>query len=276
MVYLPKNRITVPGKLRKGRGLGEVENYEPWTQVGDFPGGKGWNSYINCLITNRPADSLSKGENYLRFINEFRPEVVDLQENFALPWNDVLAMTNELGIKRPKIWKEDNEPLTIDLMVTCKSSEGGKWREAYDYKMESSLHSQRIMAELQVKQALCKYDHCSYKLKTDKTLDFVYAKNLAFLRHYYDPNEFQHLDIEKMAMMEPILYREISSSPLPLSYACAAIDNQYAFHDASCLTLVYLLIWHRFWSIDLHQPLVPAEKRIEILERIPFGKNNAH
>ena len=276
MVYLPKNRITVPGKLRQGRGQGEGKDYEPWTQVGDFPGIKGWSSYINCLKTDRPADSLSKGENYLRFIHEFRSEVKDLQENFKLEWDDVFAMANELGIKRPKAWKEDSEPLSIDLRVTCKDPERGKWREAYDFKMESTLHNPRIMAENLVKQALCKYDHCSYELKTDKTLDFVYAKNLAFLRFYYDPAEYQHLDREKMAIMEPILYRELSSSPLPLSYACADLDAQYALHAGTCLTLVCLLVWQRFWGIDLHRKFVPAEERIEILERTNFEENDAN
>lgn len=270
----PKPKTTVEGKIRQGRGQGAGQDYVPWTKVGDFPGARGWNSYVNCLVTSRAADTLSKGEMHLRVINEFRPEVVDLQEGYDLDWNEVLPLTDELGIKKPRFWNDEHEPLTLDLLVTCKSEENGTWEEALDFKYKKNLSKPRILAELLVKEALCRYHQTSYKVFTEIDLDWDYSGNLLYIRYRHDPNDFQALNFERLTLLEPALHRGIVASTMPWSHSCLSLDYQLGLREGTCLTASCLLIWNRTWVVDLHSPLRPDEYPLKILDRHPMGENH--
>lgn len=262
-----RNRITTVGRLEQGRGEGEGPSFTPWVKLTDFPG-RGWGSLINCYVSKRAAHALSDPETRLRLMMEWRG-AKDLRENFNLPLEETLEIASELGKSHPM--ENANEPmvLTLDLLEDCLDEAKQEIQEAHDFKLSKAFAEARVMAEIDIKAEYCRRHRIKYTVWTEEEIDRVLTDNLIHIRFYHEVDDFPTVTSERLRFMEPVLYNELSSSDLPISYACLEVDRRCGFRLGTCLCMVYQLICKRVWDIDLSSPLVPDERVLEILGRNP-------
>lgn len=109
--------------LKEGRGRGEFDKYLPWLNIQDVPS-LGRSHRVWGIKTQRAHHLLSDGEFKCFLMFESDDKVIDIREQFPLDTFQTFKAAHQLGFRHPFNTDGSLYVMTIDFLVTFRSSYG--------------------------------------------------------------------------------------------------------------------------------------------------------
>lgn len=176
-------RISDKTRIKRGLGLGEGKDYKPWIRPRDFSA----NSRVHRIFGNkieREHVLLSDTERAGFQRLEFDERVLDIREQFPLlPITATESIAEALNIKHPRDKDGKNTVMTIDFLVTMRTT-AGKKIIAIQCKPKGKL-TKRVIEKFQLEKVFLHKQDIDWMLITEKELNMIKCENIARLREYY-------------------------------------------------------------------------------------------
>lgn len=180
-------------KIRKGRGMGSFDEYQPWVQKRDF-GSAGNASTVQGIVIPRLHHVLSDLELIYLMMLERRPGVIDIREQWPiLNIDQTLAICEEVG-EHHRYEEGAPVPFTLDFLVTF-DVDGERRYEAKSVKSPVDAQKPKVRKRLLVESLWCQSKNLRWDLiRTDgfysagKTT--LITANLSFMREWFS-NRYQ-------------------------------------------------------------------------------------
>lgn len=261
----PETASNIAKKIADGRGAGEGREYKPWLYTHEVPSmGLSHNPFSYKL--GREMHLLSTGEQKFFYVAEYSPKITDVREQYPLlPLEETIQIARDNNILHPKDPRSQSEKvITTDFLLT--TTDGGSIAIAFKYarplQAEKTLSSNtledlRTLEKLEIERLFWKARNIPWRIFTEIDIpENVYKNIKQFYAHY------QIEDNLKTILRDVATYiaMEITNKPqLPLREITAASDRRFAITPGSSLAIVWHLLAHRKWEIDL-QKLVNPDK----------------
>ncbi|WP_082221536.1 TnsA endonuclease N-terminal domain-containing protein [Herbaspirillum chlorophenolicum] len=248
-------------KIKKGRGIGSFDGYQPWIKKSDF-GSSGSATTIQGIVVPRVHHVLSDLEHIYFMLLERLPNVIDIREQWPILHIDkTLQLCERFGVTHGY---EGNAPtpFTIDFLVTFET-EGKKYYEAKSVKTPQDARDPKVRKRLQVEYQWCKLMSCPWALvKTDGFSGAnkkVVFENLNFIREWfknrYEPDEEETREFIRFfkTIYNPVRRMDelLERTAIGLRVTAATADNLIRF--AMWRDLLQVSLTER---IELTRPLI--------------------
>lgn len=250
---------TTKNRLKQGRGLGRLADYQPWLHIQDVPSiglacrTRGWK-------TNRVHHFLSRLELYYFYVLEWAKPVVDIREQFPLlPSNESLAIAANCDIAHP-LNPQTKHPIVIttDFVITVRR-EYTDVDEPYTVKLKEDLCSRRTLDKLEIERRWWALKNKGLKIVTEDSIPMVLAKNVEWVHPYYRPEDFTDLDDLAFSLISSTVLLALRKEPLPLSHLTMQLDDRLGLEVGTCLSITRHLIANRHICVDMHKPINPSQ-----------------
>jgi hypothetical protein len=265
-LYRPETNENYQKKVKEGRGFGEGADYKPWIRTNEFPS-LGLSSATYSHKTGRVMHLFSRGENSFWSIAEHSPHVVDIREQYPLlSYEEVLKLAEENNIPYPNIANQEHI-MTTDFLLTINKNKQTTYRAiSFKYskprvsnnKSNNNLEDIRVLEKLEIERIFWKKRGIDWKIITDQDISPIVVKNLNTF--------YQHYELDKALTAEVVnetakwLKREVLKENEPLRKITSRCDIFFGFPEAgTSLSIVWHLLAHRNWTVDLFTPVDPSK-----------------
>lgn len=252
------DRRVIENRINAGRGQGRGKAYQPWLRIQDVPSNglahrvKGWK-------TGRVHHLLSMLELNYFYVLEWSLWVSDIREQYALlPLEETLTIAEQGGIRHPAD-PQTQEPIvmTTDFVITRAQAEG-EVDQARTVKPSDKLASARVLEKLEIERRYWQRRNTDWGVVTEREIPEIWVKNVELLHGYLSLADRLPLTEADILAIVTVLLPQIGQ--LPLRQASGDCDRQLGLEPGSSLAVVYHLLAHRRWRIDMHQLLEPGKK----------------
>lgn len=265
MLYSRHNEVLVMGKnrrkwsekqyqkyIKEGRGQGRGADYTPWIKIHDFPS-NGVCSRIRGRTTGRIHHLLSRNESAYFFLLDCSAGVSDIREQFPLRLQDTLDIACSLGIRHPWDYASDFPiVMTTDFLIT--TADGYLARTV---KETDALSNPRVLEKFAIEHAYWKRHSISWKIVTEKQIDFEKSFNLQWL--YYGQSLDELIpDIQKHDRILATFLDLYETSGLPLPDAVEVLENCHSLPPGSGMAVFKKLITLGLIHLDLSRRINPT------------------
>lgn len=262
------NRITDKGRQRQGRGIGAGPSYEAWIQLGDFRN-DGVQTYYPCLKTGRLAHNLSDHEGAVRLLHITRPDVLDAQESYRLSLSATQLAARQLGVRHPRCYKTKSlQTMHIDLFLDVRLKNGLRGHEAHIVTTLKKLAVKRTLRDIRIIEKVLEQMNVRPQVWTENEVNSDLIDNYERLRVHDKLKFYPDIDVALIQRIEPELLKTLVGSRFPLAFDCQILDRRLKVKNKTCLTVVYHLIWHGIWRVDLTKKINPESEPLTILGRV--------
>lgn len=248
---------------KEGRGCGEGRNYKPWLTVHDVRS-RGLRVRVWCHKTNRVHHLLSKLEYYFFLIAEADPEVLDIREQFPIPIELSVAMSqSSTDMRHPGLpgGKKTRTVVTTDFVLTRRSATGVRYA-ARNIKYRSEHTKTSTVGKLALETAIWERTpplgvpgEVDFGVFSEKEVIADHIRNLKWLRSAYRLGFLRGIENE-VPKVESILAPLVATETDALANLTDYADEQLSLEPGSALAIVKWLIAHRLWIVDLEIKIV--------------------
>lgn len=212
--------------LAEGRGKGEGPDYRPWLQIQDIPSlGRSHRPY--GIKTNRVHHLLSDGEwkSFLKL--EAMKDVTDIREQFPLDRHQTYRMAMNLGYRHPITLDGTPYIMTIDFLVTVRTTHGRKL-VPYTFKYFPETLKRREQELIEIAAAFWRMHGCELQLIDQTFFNEELVINYDAVRSCFDISNMSFYRTSDVAGIASALRQMVAvASPEPLGMACRYIAERF-------------------------------------------------
>ena len=251
---------TIRNKIREGRGVGRLADYQPWLRIQDVPSqglacrSKGWK-------TQRVHHVLSLLELRHFYVLEWAPRVLDIREQFPLlPLEETIAIATSCGIRHP-VHPVTRHPvvLTTDFVITIKAS-SAEPDLPQTVKYEDDLCSRRVLEKLELERRYWSARGKNLAIVTEEQIPKALAANVEWIHAYRYRENFSDLDDLSFSLTASTVLKGICNHSLPLRDITMQLDDRMGVEVGTSLSITRYLIANRHLHVDMLQPINPSER----------------
>lgn len=249
---MPRRKITsADRKLKQGRGRGHGEKYKPFLTVREVPS-RGLSHRIKGWTTSRVHHFLSNLEKNYFYLLDWSSLVVDIREQFPLPIEDTMMISERLGVRHPTDPKtKESTIMTTDFLVDLLS-EGKSVMVARSVKMSQDLGSKRVLEKLEIERTYWAERKVDWGIVTELDIPKAVAEYVEWIHSSADIASSPGLTPQIISQAEAALYDLITENPREsLAHAALAIDHALGLNAGSGLWVVRHLIASGRWTVDM-------------------------
>jgi hypothetical protein len=231
--------------LKEGRGQGEGDQYLPWSHR------------VPSWKVNRLIHLLSNLELRGFFVAEWDPLIIDIREQYPLPFADTMEIARQRGFRHP-VDPHTRYPwvMTTDLLLTWYKN-GERRLYARTIKYASELRKKRTLEKLEIERRYWKQRNVNWGIWTEQTIPKILVRNVAIVHQAYFLPDF--LDQAVLFGVAHLLTSKVQAQPYhSLSRIGLDCDKHLSQPFGTSLRVAYYLIATRQWCIDMHRPLHPS------------------
>ncbi|MAF04076.1 MULTISPECIES: TnsA endonuclease N-terminal domain-containing protein [unclassified Herbaspirillum] len=248
-------------KIKKGRGVGSFDGYQPWITKSDF-GSAGSATTVQGIVVPRVHHVLSDLEHIYLMLLERRPNVIDIREQWPILHIDkTLELCERFGVTHGYA-SGAPVPFTIDFLVTFEM-DGKKYYEAKSVKTPEDAQNSKVRSRLQIEYQWCRLKNCPWVLvKTDgfsgRNKKVVF-ENLNFMREWFKNRYEPDLD-ETLEFLR--FFRTLYSPVRRLDELMERTASGLRVTDGNADNLIRFAMWKDLLKvsltekIDLTRPLI--------------------
>lgn len=224
--------------------------YKPLFRACDFPS-EGFRTTARSWKNKGLVELMSEIE-YMAFLYyEYDPVVERIAEQCALDPAETLKIALELGKKHPAV-AEGPIVMSTDLVLDEKK-EGARSRRAISVKREADLN-ERVMEKAAIEQECWKRHSRPWSMLLDTQLPSVLVANVRLVHPRHEESQLP-CDKATVSLVGRWLSPHIEAGRLPLATLCRRCDQAGLFSDGTALAVALHLVAHRYWPVDLRQPV---------------------
>lgn len=184
--------ISEEGKIRRGRGLGEQENYKPWILTREL-NSIGTTANVIDWKHGRTIQLLSGAEEMYYYVLRWDDRVVDIREQYPLNLSETVKIAERIGVKHPR---NNKTHMTTDLYVTYDDGTYGAFSVKYSRKdVDCTLASteeerkkvKRTAEKLMIEKLYWQEKGVKFNLVFREDLQPVYVDNIRRAVTYFRP-----------------------------------------------------------------------------------------
>jgi hypothetical protein len=235
--------------IAEGRGTGTGKDYKPWLTVPDVPS-KGRRSRRFGIVTGRPHDLMSNGEDDTFAIYDISPYTRDIKEQVPLlPREETLLIAEKKGIKHPRDPKTQVPiVMTTDFLITIEIN-GQLMTIARTIKQLSELNQLRVLEKLEIERTYYQCRNIDWGIIIKEHIPKYLAENCQFFSDYFFLRNIQieECDLNDIySKLTPLVLKEDTALRL-IAKQC---DRDLALTAGSSLKAALYFIANRQWQIN--------------------------
>lgn len=250
--------------IARGDGQGCGKNFRPFFRVRDVPS-RGRSSMVLGLRTGRIHHYLSDLEYACHLLAEYRPDVCDIREQFALlPWEETQQIAEALGIRHP-IYPGTRTPLimTSDLVLTTDDETGKSRYEVICVKPSSEIALEnprvhRTLEKLLIEKTYWDLRGIPWSLVTEQEIPMNRVRNLDLLRISMLSEELDWLNSHMKDFLTT--FNAAWTTHRTLLRILDLIGKGIGLCREECFTLLGRAVWLRLLPVDLDKEVIHHDR----------------
>jgi TnsA endonuclease-like protein len=244
-------------RSKEGRGVGTGADYIPYLLIHDVPS-IGLASRVWGWKANRVHHFLSRLELKFFYTLEWRPDVIDIREQFPLDLDESLAIADQLGVRHPRDPKtKDYMVMTSDFVITVKK--GFVFEEQVRAaKYERDCKKARVKEKLEIERVYWQEVRgLDWGIVTEENVETTVAANVEWLHGHREVERLMPLTTKDVACVESILTPQVTQGRFRLRDLTNECDAQLGLDPGSSLSIVRYLLANRRWEVDMNTRIMP-------------------
>lgn len=241
-----QRRIT--SRLEQGRGSGSGRAYKPFIHVRDIAS-KGRSHRIPSVTVGRVHQLLSDLELHILLQLDWHEHVVDIREQFPIPFETSQAIANEMAIAHPS-YQGTDEIVTTDFLIDLDY--GGKIsRRALSAKYVDALDDPRVLEKLELERRYWLSKDIPFYLVTEAEIPELLKKNV----HWFHPyiSHFELSSVEQHEYFNLFLTAFNKYPSQKLTELTTKLDDEYNVQAGDHLAMMRHLFAQRAFHFDLEK-----------------------
>lgn len=240
--------------IDQGFGQGDGSKYKPWARVRDVPS-IGRSTRFACLRSYRTHHLYSDVESAHFLLADFRPNVCEIREQFALlPREETLNIADALDIRHPRFPGTTTPIVMTSDLVVSTATDGGEPDFVLSVKRSSSIlpgakSLRRTIEKLAIERAFWQRKRVPWYLVTEAHFDATVVRNLGLLR----PSRRHWGSVERCRAARDLASRALSREGMRHTLRelipRAQREGDLGYQDFG------LAVWKRWLPLDLTIPL---------------------
>ena len=233
-------------KRLKTRGKGTGVEYQPFVFIHELSSA-GESVRAPGLITGRVHHLLSGLELAAFMIFDWNPNTVDIREQYPLPIEDTITLSEQLGLKHPQ-FKGKLRVVTTDLLCDFQC---GK-RLAIAVKSLTDLKDLRVREKLQLERSYWEAQGVEWRLFTDLNVPAPLKQNLQWIRTVLLEEELA--SDNDYSEVPDLLKRLLPLGDVSVTKACGRLDDQYGLEPGSHIRILRRGVARKWLKTPLLKP----------------------
>jgi hypothetical protein len=243
-------------KFIKGQGHGK--EYRPWLTVRDVPS-EGLSSRVKGWITGRVHHFLSQLETYYFYILDWSKKIIDIREQYPLPISETAEIAKRLNINHPRDPRtKELIVMTTDFLIDIEVN-GEKKIIARTVKPSQLLDNKRVIEKFEIERTYWTEKGIDWGIVTEKEISKILAENIRDMHSFKDIKGIPGITPKIVVEIEPIFYKRLSTSTIPLAHVALEMDSKFGLKEGSCLSLFRYFLANRIWTINLEESIDTAK-----------------
>lgn len=163
--------------IKEGRGQGYLKDYKPWITIRDISS-KGRSHRVFGHTTKRTHHLLSDLELAIFLLLDWNPLITDIREQFPLPLNATLEISEQAKISHPKV-RDTLQTISSSFYVNSQTADQPNF--AIRTKYTNDLQNERIIEKLELERRYWKSTKTPWYILTEKEIPLVILNNIKWL-----------------------------------------------------------------------------------------------
>lgn len=253
-------------RIQEGRGQGHGKDYKPWLTIRDI-GSNGFSTRIPGWTTGRLHHFLSELELNIYYLQDWSAKVVDIREQFPLPIEETLIISERLGIKHPMVPKTQiTVPMTTDFLIDV--NENGKiisYARTAKYSNSGELENGRIAEKFDIERIYWTELGVDWGVITENDISETVLQNIKWVYPARNLLEYPFLNPSLIIRINGLFLKLAVNKGETLGQICDQIDGELNLKTATSITACRHLIASRLWEVNMEEP-IDANKSLSIIK----------
>lgn len=228
--------------IKEGRGQGYLKDYKPWLTIRDV-NSKGRSHRVFGHTTQRTHHLLSDLQLAIFLLLDWNPLITDIREQFPLPLNTTLEISEEAQISHPKV-KNALQTISSSFYVTSQSTNQTNF--VIRTKYTNSLQDERIIEKLELERRYWKSTDTPWYMLTEKEIPSVVLNNIKWLYP-----AMRESSIEMYDRLHDYIHIFTQYPELDLITLSKKIDQAYNLTIGTSLAELRELLAQRYFIFDI-------------------------
>lgn len=244
-------------RSKEGRGIGTGADYTPYLLIHDVPS-IGLASRVWGWTANRVHHFLSRLELKFFYTLEWRPDVLDIREQFPLSRDETLAIADRLGVRHPRDPKtKDYVVMTTDFVVTVRKGFVTE-EQICTVKYKKDLENKRVKEKLDIERIYWEEVRgLDWGIVTEEDVDANVAANVEWVHGFRDIKCLAPLTAEDVNRVEALLTPRVAQGGFGLRDLTNECDAHLGLAPGDSLSIVRHLLANRRWEVDMSTRIMP-------------------
>ncbi|CAM3938213.1 TnsA endonuclease N-terminal domain-containing protein [Cohnella lubricantis] len=260
--------------IKKGRGQGAGENYQPFIQAHDNKiASEGWLTRHKGWKTRRIHHTLSEHERKYLYYCEWLNGVTDIREQWPLlPLERTMEIAEELGIKHPHL---DGTPvvMTTDFRLTLETRNGS--RDVIRTVKPREKLSDRTLELFEIERVYFAEQGIDWCIITEDKIPINLVKNVEWMANAKYLENQPGVNGELVELVSEGLYDVFmkDAGQTPLINLCLRTDNAYHLEKGTCMFVLQYMLANKFWGTEMSKRIIREREPLIIYEIQPVQKS---
>ncbi|WP_145410812.1 TnsA endonuclease N-terminal domain-containing protein [Paenibacillus xylanexedens] len=270
-----RRKVLQSNYIKKGRGQGTGENYQPFIQAHDNKiASEGWLTRHKGWKTGRIHHTLSEHERKYLYYCEWLDGVSDIREQWPLlPLEKTIEIAEQLGIKHPHV---DGNPvvMTTDFRLTLKIKEGSQ-DVIRTIKPREKL-SDRTLELFEIERVYFTEHGIDWCIVTEDKIPHKLVKNVEWMANAKYLNNQSVVNEEVLWMLHDDLYEMFTrdTGQTSLINLCFRADNEFRLPKGTSLFILQHLLANKFWRTEMEEHIIRESEPLIVFQNKPIQKSN--
>lgn len=239
-------------RIKDGRGQGLGESYIPYIQANDNKvASEGWLTRTPGWHSNRIHHTLSKYEYHYFLVQEWADQIIDIREQYPLPYEDTQRIAKKLNIRHPHLDGYD-VVLTSDFMLTAIDDKDSLVNQARTVKPIHKL-TKRTLELFEIERQYYKEIGIQWKVILDVGRPINLIKNIDWLHDAKRADTRPGMDSEVVNMIAEPIFENLkrNNTKLSISKSCLICDDRIGLEPGTSMFMVKHMLANKGWLTDM-------------------------
>ncbi|WP_442602766.1 TnsA endonuclease N-terminal domain-containing protein [Paenibacillus sp. KN14-4R] len=270
-----RKKVLQSNYIKKGRGQGVGENYQPFIQAHDNKiASEGWLTRHKGWKTGRIHHTLSEHERKYLYYCEWLDGVTDIREQWPLlPLEKTIEIAEQLGIKHPHI---DSTPvvMTTDFRITLQTKEGS--RDVIRTIKPREKLSDRTLELFEIERVYFTEQGIDWCIVTEDKIPHILVKNVEWMANakYLDAQPI--VNEELVWLLHDDLYEVFAKDAgrTSLMNLCVRTDHEYRLQKGTCLFILQHMLANKFWGMVMNKHIIRESEPLIVFKNKPMQRSS--
>jgi TnsA endonuclease N terminal/TnsA endonuclease C terminal len=260
--------------IKKGRGQGVGENYQPFIQAHDNKiASEGWLARHKGWKTRRTHHTLSEHERKYLYYCEWLDGVIDIREQWPLlPLEKTIEIADQLGIKHSHM-DGTSVVMTTDFRLTLKTKDGSQ-DVIRTIKPREKL-SDRTLELFEIERVYFAEQGIDWCIVTEDKIPHNLVKNVEWMANakYLDTQSV--VNEELVWLLHDDLYETFlkDAGRTSVMNLCIRTDHEYRLQKGTCMFILQHLLANKFWGTEMEKQIIQDSDPLIVFQNKSMQKS---